>query len=171
MESPGSVRFVTLNRCFRVVRFDFTRSRLISNTHQCSRNPQACAVDGVRGLDAILGDAPKPSAKKVVTRDVGVMAQIEELWVYKMKLDKEKSAREEAESKLDEVWKERGKLVNTNDKYLEYFRAQGIDPKDVLSCPQGTSRESAKGKKNEDVDTLRKKYDALKEFCFRHPDM
>lgn len=67
------------------------------------------------------------------TRDIGVQARLEELWVIKMKLEREKNAREELEAKMDEMWKERGKLVNTNDKYLEYFSAQGIDPKEILN--------------------------------------
>lgn len=74
-----------------------------------------------------------PSSKAAKTRDVGVMARLEELWVIKMKLEQEQAAREEAEGKLDEVWKERGKLLNTNDKYLEYFKALGIDPRSILN--------------------------------------
>ncbi|XP_028967799.1 centromere-associated protein E [Galendromus occidentalis] len=133
---------------------------------------KVCPTDVGRGLDAILGDSEKDCPKVVKTHEVGVQVRFEELWVIKMKLEQEKMAREEAEQKLDDVWKERTKVVNTNDKYLEYFKAHGIDPISVIKGQVADTVGSRKGNcAADDVDALKKKYDALKEFCFRHPDI
>lgn len=98
-------------------------------------------------MNALLGSAEsakdpvEPSVKSGTKweqpvpkrRDVGCQARIEELWVIRMKLDKEKAAREDAEKRCDELWREKSRLVKTNDKYLAFLKQSGIDPKKVLS--------------------------------------
>ncbi|OQR68726.1 hypothetical protein BIW11_12722 [Tropilaelaps mercedesae] len=114
---------------------------------------------------------------KAAVRDVGVQARIEELWVIRMKLDKERTAREEAEKRLDDLWRENSRLVRTNDKYLAFLRQSGVDPKKILSGEEiarplketsHTGRVVSTPALN---DQYRQKYETIKEFCWRHPDI
>ncbi|XP_022661942.1 uncharacterized protein LOC111250659 isoform X2 [Varroa destructor] len=160
---------------------------------RCMDNPAFAGIASpselLIGMNALLGSAEsakdpvEPSVKSGTKweqpvpkrRDVGCQARIEELWVIRMKLDKEKAAREDAEKRCDELWREKSRLVKTNDKYLAFLKQSGIDPKKVLSeevvaKPLKDTRNIATSTPST-AEQYRQKYEAIKEFCWRHPDI